>query len=252
MDFKISFWFFIAMMSLATLLQLESVLAEYIGNKRKLYKKLVKKFSNDTLKWGMTIGKDLSIKFDDSSRLFEQSQWDLTPEFKEILDEFVPNFFDILQDDKFLQYIKEIRIESRIDNVACQQSYADLNITNAMISQKRVLNILKYLYSESSYANSPEMLQKMFENSTTCNGVSYSRLLVNEEYISPAEEGSNLGDSNQIVFRIVTNADEILENPAKKFGLDIIDMKEQSWAVISLLALFVVVAAVICFIIFLM
>ena len=252
MDFKISYWLLIAMFSLVVLLQLESVLTEYIGGKRKLYKKLFKELSNNTQKWGMTIGEDLSITFDDSSRLFEHSQWELTPEFKGILDEFFPKFLGILQDDKFLQHIKEIRIESRIDNVACSQLDTDLDITNIILSQKRVLNILKYLYSKSSYASSPKKVQKMFENRTICNGFSYGRLLANTEYISSSEEGDNLRDSNQIELRIVTDADEILESSVKKFGLDIIDMKEQSWAVISLAALFVVVVAVICLIIFLL
>lgn len=219
MDFKISFWFFIAMGWFSLFLAASTKFENYIGRKRKLYKRLVKKFSNDTLKWKMTIGEDLSITFDDSSRLFEHSQCDLTPEFKGILDEFFPKFLDILQDDKFLQHIKEIRIESRIDNVACPQLDADLNITNAMMSQKRVLSVLKYLYSKSSYGTSPEILQKIFGNSTTCNGIFYSRLFVNEEDIAPVEEGDNLGDSSQIGFRIVTNAEEILERSVTKTGL---------------------------------
>lgn len=223
MEFKFSFWFFMAMALLGPLLELTG----YIERKRKLYKKLVKEFSNDSLKWEMTIGEDLSIKFEDSSRLFEKSQCDLTPEFKGILDEFFPKFLGILQDDKFLQHIKEIRIESHIDNVACPQLYEDLHVADAILSQKRVLNILKYLRSKSSEACSSDKLQKVFDNWITYNGVSCGRVLANKEYIYLSEKGENLKDSSQIEFRIVTNADEFLENSVK--GKIAIEAPKSAW-----------------------
>ena len=47
MDFKISFWFFMAMGWFSLFLAASTKFENYIGRKRKLYKRLVKKFSND-------------------------------------------------------------------------------------------------------------------------------------------------------------------------------------------------------------
>ena len=77
----------------------QSILTDYVETKNKLHDKLVKEFEGDTLKWQMAIGKDLSMKFNNPTVLFAQGSSNLTPEFKEILDEFLPRYFNILLND---------------------------------------------------------------------------------------------------------------------------------------------------------
>ena len=90
---------FIAIAYMSRVQQNQSVLTDYVETKQKLHEKLVKEFEGDTLKWQMAIGTDLSMKFNNPTVLFAQGSWDLTPEFKNILNEFLPRYFNILIND---------------------------------------------------------------------------------------------------------------------------------------------------------
>ena len=52
----------------------QSVLTDYVETKNELHNKLVKEFEGDTLKWQMTIGKDLTMKFKEPTVLFPQAR----------------------------------------------------------------------------------------------------------------------------------------------------------------------------------
>lgn len=108
---------FIAIAYISRVQQNQTVLTDYIETKNKLYDKLVSEFKQDTVKWQMAIGRDLSMKFNNPTVLFAQGSAYLTPQFKSILDEFLPRYFDILLNDNLRSKIQEIRIEGHTDNV---------------------------------------------------------------------------------------------------------------------------------------
>ena len=64
----------------------QEVLSDYVETKTKLHDKLVDKFKSDTIKWQMSIGRDLSMKFKNPTVLFESGKAELTPDFKSILE----------------------------------------------------------------------------------------------------------------------------------------------------------------------
>ena len=99
---------FVAIAYMSRVEQNQTVLTDYVETRKQLHEKLVKEFEGDTLRWQMTIGKDLSMKFNNPTVLFEQGSWALTGEFKSILDEFLPRYFDILLNDELSEKIKEI------------------------------------------------------------------------------------------------------------------------------------------------
>ena len=74
----------------------QKVLEGYMETKENLHDKLVDEFKNDTTKWQMSIGKDLTIKFDNPTVLFDSGEWELTSSFKNILQDFLPRYFNIL------------------------------------------------------------------------------------------------------------------------------------------------------------
>ena len=101
---------FVAIAYISRVQQNQSVLTDYVETKNELHSKLVKEFAGDTAKWQMAIGKDLSMKFKEPTVLFATGSYELTPRFKEILDEFLPRYFNILLNDSLKNNIQEIRI----------------------------------------------------------------------------------------------------------------------------------------------
>ena len=142
---------FIAIAYISRVQKNQSVLTDYVETKNELHNKLVKEFAGDTLKWQMAIGKDLTMKFKEPTVLFATGSSELTPRFKEILDEFLPRYFSILLNDSLRSNIQEIRIEGHTDDVPMPIYDADPYIANAKLSQERALSVLKYFRSMSQF-----------------------------------------------------------------------------------------------------
>ena len=195
----------------------QSVLTEYVETKQKLHDKLVHEFEGDTLKWQMTIGKDLSMKFNNPTVLFAQGSWQLTPQFQQILDDFLPRYFDILLNDSLRKNIKEIRIEGHTDNVPMPQLDQDPYIANVMLSQLRSLSVLRYFRNMPVYQKYDDNQKRLLEYWFTSNGLSYGKSLdSNGEYTIKKNTPIDLVRSRRVELRIVTTGEEILENFVEK------------------------------------
>ena len=108
---------FIAISYISRVKKNQNVLSDYVETRQKLHDKLVNEFKGDTAVWQMSIGKDLSMKFNNPNVLFASSSYELTPQFKSILDQFLPKYLDILLNDSLKRNIQEIRIEGHTDDV---------------------------------------------------------------------------------------------------------------------------------------
>lgn len=204
---------FIAIAYISRVQENQSVLTDYVDTKKELHEKLVKEFAGDTLKWQMAIGQDLSMKFNNPSVLFAQGKWDLTPEFKNILDEFLPKYFGILLNDSLKYNIKEIRIEGHTDNIPFPQLDPDPYIANVILSQRRALSVLRYFRSMPVFESYTDDEKHQLEYWFTCNGLSYGKSLDNNgEFTINSKEEINLEKSRRVEFRIVTSGDDVLEN----------------------------------------
>ncbi|MBP3512058.1 MAG: OmpA family protein [Prevotella sp.] len=194
-----------------------SVLTDYIETKEKLHNKLVKEFKGDTLKWQMSIGKDLTMKFKEPTVLFSSGSSELTPRFKEILDEFLPRYFNILLNDSLRSNIQEIRIEGHTDDIPMPQYHKDSYIANAMLSQERALSVVKYFRSMPAFDEYNDTQKKLLEYWFTANGLSYGKALDDDgNFIINSGKPINRDRSRRVEFRIVTSGDKILENFVKQ------------------------------------
>ena len=151
----------------------QEVLSDYVETKTKLHDKLVDKFKSDTIKWQMSIGRDLSMKFKNPTVLFESGKAELTPDFKSILDQFLPKYFSILVNDSLRDQIEEVRIEGHTDIVPYPQLDPDPYIANAILSQQRALNVLRYFRQMPAYKSFSQEDKKRIEFWLTANGLSY-------------------------------------------------------------------------------
>ena len=208
---------FIAIAYISRVQQNQSVLTDYVETKNQLHDKLVKEFEGDTLKWQMAIGKDLSMKFKEPTVLFASGSYELTPRFKEILDEFLPRYFNILLNDSLKNNIQEIRIERHTDNVPIPRYDEDPYIANVILSQQRALSVLRYLRKMPSYQQYSEEQRSLLEFWFTANGLSYGKAVDNAgNYINKSHNEIDKDMSRRVEFRIITSGDEVLENFVNK------------------------------------
>lgn len=210
---------FIAIAYISRVQQNQTVLTDYVETKNNLHDKLVKEFAGDTLKWQMSIGKDLSMKFNNPTVLFASGETSLTPQFKQILDEFLPRYFDILLNDSLRSKIQEIRIEGHTDDAPIHRSGYDIDpyLGNVKLSQERSLSVLKYFRSMDCFKSYTSEQQKLLEFWITANGLSFGRALDNNgNFTTFTNEPINRDYSRRVEFRIVTSGDEVLENFVKK------------------------------------
>lgn len=208
---------FISIAYISRVQQNQTVLTDYVETKNQLHQKLVKEFEGDTLNWQMAIGKDLSMKFKEPTVLFATGSYELTPRFKEILDEFLPRYFNILLNDSLKSNIQEIRIEGHTDDVPIPRYDPDPYIANVVLSQQRALSVLRYLRSMPSYQKYTQEERNLLEYWFTANGLSYGKAVDhNGEYILKSGKPIDKDMSRRVEFRIVTSGDEVLENFVNK------------------------------------
>lgn len=208
---------FVAIAYISRVRQNQSVLSDYIDTKEQLHDKLVQEFEGDALKWQMEIGKDLSMKFKEPTVLFATGSYELTPRFREILDEFLPRYFQILLNDSLRHNIREIRIEGHTDDVPIPSVDPDPYIANVVLSQQRALSVLRYFRRMPVFHNYTENQKRLLEFWFTSNGLSYGKAVdENGDFVQKSGLKIDKDRSRRVEFRIVTSGDDILENFVKK------------------------------------
>lgn len=208
---------FVAISYIRKVQENQTVLTDYVETKRELHDKLVNEFEGDTTRWQMTIGKDLSMKFNNPQVLFASGKSELTHEFKAILDEFLPKYFDILLNDSLRSKISEIRIEGHTDDVPYPSLDHDSYIANVILSQKRSLEVLKYFRKMPQFEQYTDEQRHLLEFWFTANGLSYGKALNNNDDYAFNLQTSTLSEidkekSRRVEFRIVTSGENVLEN----------------------------------------
>ena len=207
---------FIAISYIRKVQENQNVLTDYVETKTQLHDKLVNEFEGDTKRWQMTIGKDLSMRFNNPQVLFASGEADLTPEFKQILDEFLPKYFNILLHDSLRSKIVEIRIEGHTDDVPAPQFDKDSYIANVILSQMRSLSVLRYFRAMPIFETYSEEEKRLLEYWFTANGLSYGKSVDrNGEYTIHTLLPIDKDRSRRVEFRIVTSGEEVLENFVK-------------------------------------
>lgn len=211
---------FIAIAYMSQVDENQTVLKDFVETKQELHDKLVNEFKGDTAKWQMSINGDLSMQFKEPTVLFAQGSAELTPRFKEILDDFLPRYFSILLKDSLRTKIQEIRIEGHTDNVPMPSKHADPYLANVRLSQERSFNVLEYFLTSEEFTKFKPEEQALLRYWFTSNGLSYGKPLdSNGSPINPMVNPNTPIDkdkSRRVEFRIITSDKDVLENFVKK------------------------------------
>ncbi|MDQ7023746.1 MAG: hypothetical protein Q9M97_09760 [Candidatus Gracilibacteria bacterium] len=88
----------------------DKILIDYNESNLQLYKELKNTFSEKQENWGMKINSDLEINFNKKDINFETDKYILPENFKNILEEFLPKYLNIINNKKYSNKIKEIKI----------------------------------------------------------------------------------------------------------------------------------------------
>lgn len=177
---------------------------EHSLTKMEIYSDLNTVFEEKYIEWGMELNSDLTIKFTDPEVLFEYRSAILKRRYREILDEFIPIYFGIINKEKYKDKIKEIRIEG---HTASWPNY----MYTVSLSQDRSNSVLKYVLNSSYYKDIDEADQDKLLFWITSNGLGNGRSLdQNGDYTYYTNNKISI-KSRRVEFKIVTTSEDLLE-----------------------------------------
>ena len=187
------------------------IFEEFKATKEQLYAELEKEFKDDFKDWEVELDKDLSIKFTNPDVLFPSGKSEITLNFANILDDFLPRYFDILLQLKYKDKIAEIRIEGHTDMVPVSNSDIPY-IGNLELSQQRSTSVMKYLISSDYYKSLEENRRWWLLFNLTANGLSYGRTVdSNKKFTYISKNKVNNEFSRRVEFRIITSSENLVE-----------------------------------------
>ncbi len=192
--------------------QRDIIFEEFRATKEELYAELENEFKDDFKKWDIELDKDLSIKFTNPDVLFSSGKTEITDKFKNILNEFLPRYFNIILKDKYKDKITEVRIEGHTDNVPAPQYDPDPYIGNVILSQLRATEALKYFRNMEYYSSlSPDQVSRL-QFWLTANGLAYGRTLDDNKVLTIISgKPINNNNSRRVEFRIVTTSENLVK-----------------------------------------
>ena len=193
--------------------RIEKIAVTYDKLQSDLYEDLEKKFKEDLDEWNAVLSRQtLSIRFREPEVLFERGKATVRPVFKKILDNFFPDYIEILTESKmdngeykYRNDIAEIRIEGHTSSEWFRDDRPDkAYIPNMKLSQDRTRSVLKYVLD----IEHPQIQhnKEWIKGHLTANGLSSSKLIFN------SDGTQNRQESRRVEFRVRTNAEKrILE-----------------------------------------
>ena len=196
---------------------------QYFSMKQAIYQALIKEFSADLKKWNARIDKNsLAFIMENSKNGFEAGKSEIPPEFRAMLDQFVPRYIKVIQ--QYGQHVNEIRIEGHtssewgVNLAECQDSGSEackksVYLKNMRLSQDRAMSVLNYILLMENISDMPWLRSKL-----TANGLSSSHLLCGKQK-APCSgnhpEQENREASRRVEFSVRTNAESTIEEMMK-------------------------------------
>ncbi len=178
-------------------IRIKDIALLYDQMREQLYRDLESEFKDDLKRWRATLDHDLAIRFEEPDVLFRTGKADLSPQFKNILEDFFPRYVRILSSDRYKSSIEEIRIEGHTSSFWSNASNNDAYFLNMELSQSRTRSTLEYVLAIPKIA----MNRQWLISRLTANGLSSSRLRFNPDGTENREA------SQRVEFRVRTNAD---------------------------------------------
>ncbi len=198
--------------------KIEKLTIQHINYKKLILKKLKTVFQEDLEKWkAEIIEKTLTIRFLSPDIMFSAGSSVIKKDFKKILNDFCPRYFNILYELK--NGIEEIRIDGHTsdewEGVKSKEAY----FQNMRLSQERTRAVLRHCTTIKSIDKN---INQWAIGQLTANGLSSSRPVCREDTVKCRFL------NRRVEFRIQINESNILSKVIKI--IKIIAPKEQKIA----------------------
>ncbi|SLM65111.1 MULTISPECIES: OmpA/MotB family protein [Dickeya] len=174
-------------------------------------------FKDDLKRWHATIDQDLTVRFQEPNILFTTSSAELKPEFKTILDEFIPRYLKIMTDPKYIENIEEIRIEGHTSTVwRTGVNDKDAYFHNMELSQSRTRSTLEYIMNMPVVSPSKPSFS-WFKTHVRAIGFSSARPVdADGKVITSPDQTEDQARSQRVEFRVRTNVERQVANIVEK------------------------------------
>ena len=139
-----------------------------------LYEDLSAAFADKNEEWGVRVLEDLTIKFENPNILFDRDSALIKNEFKQILNEFTPTYLSIVSKKKYIDKIREIKIEG---HTAAKSSTYNTYIKTIDLSQDRAREILSYIRETPYFKKLTSSEKERLTFLLSANGFGYGRAI---------------------------------------------------------------------------
>lgn len=189
-----------------------------------IFNRLSIEFDEEIENGDMRISSDGLVTFTpkDSTNLFDLGNMKVDSNFAKSLDKFIPKYLDVILQDDYLEYIKEIRIEGHSDTVPCgKKLHRDGNDNyedNLWVSSERAQSVLKYIRNMEYYTDLDPDSRTRLDFLFTANGRSFSHSLNSKgeySYLDPDKAIDN-ELSRRVEFRLITSNEKVIQEFAKR------------------------------------
>jgi outer membrane protein OmpA-like peptidoglycan-associated protein len=174
--------------------EITTLVSEWEDYNRLIYEDLNHEFADQLLAWNAEIEPDtLSIRFKNPELLFKAGRSDISPQFEAILRDFWPRYIRVLKE--YDSVIREVRIEGHTSSEWATVTEEESYFRNMALSQSRTRAALQVCYGFT-----PTGLLSWTRGNVTANGMSFSKLIFNED------GSENASQSRRVEFTVVIDS----------------------------------------------
>ncbi|MDE0091927.1 MAG: OmpA family protein [Oligoflexia bacterium] len=181
---------------------IQEISKEYVDHKQIIYDLLKNEFEQDLKKWSAELLKDpIVIRFLSPEIMFHAGKSTIQPQFKNILLDFCPRYFSIL--NKFQKLIEEVRIEGHTSfEWYGAKTKLEAYFNNLKLSQNRTISVFQYCVTIRSLKPN---IRNWITKNATANGLSSSKPLCLSDSINCRSL------NRRVEFRVQIESEDILD-----------------------------------------
>lgn len=174
--------------------EITTLVSEWEDYNRLIYEDLNREFAGELASWNAEIEPDtLSIRFKNPELLFRAGRSDMSPQFEAILRDFWPRYIRVLK--AYDSVIREVRIEGHTSSEWATATEGESYFKNMALSQARTRTALQVCYGFT-----PTELLSWTRGNVTANGMSFSKLIFNQD------GSENASQSRRVEFTVVIDS----------------------------------------------
>jgi outer membrane protein OmpA-like peptidoglycan-associated protein len=180
-----------------------------------IYNAILEEFEKEIERKEIELAPDGTVRFNTEERnqeLFHPGQPYFTRDFEKLLNTFVPRYLQIVSSEKYINFIKEIRIEGHADAFPPKNGM-DSYTYNLSLSSARAQKVLLFVRKQDAYKSLPLETKERLDFLFTANGLSFSRSLNSQKeltYLSK-DKAINPDLSRRVEFKVVTSNEKMAE-----------------------------------------